>query len=75
MDVDQLKRAIALGELLDLVEGHGLALQVNDQGSVRMADGTMIAASIEEALSMLRDMARPGGASLALEVVPQGPIH
>jgi hypothetical protein len=75
MDSEQIRSAVALGELLDLGKRLGINIQVNEQGIVTMADGSMAAAGVEEALSMLRSMIRRHSHGLRSDTIPEGLCH
>jgi hypothetical protein len=75
MDAAQIRKAVALGELLELARSVGMAVHIDARGSVTMADGSIIAAGVEEALSMLRDMTMPHSSGLLSHAFPAGLPH
>lgn len=75
MDAAQIRKAVALGELLELARSVDLTVHIDARGSVTMADGSMFAAGVEEALSMLRDMTMPHSSSFLSNAAPAGLPH
>ncbi len=78
IDADQIRKAVALGELMDLARGSGLVVSVNDEGQVIVVDGgkqTRIGDNLEEAVMTIRRLLRPQTTMLTGEITPLGRLN